>query len=193
MLYLVILLVLIIAGGVVFYFNEKGRRYIIRIGKRGSSVMCGEMDYNNDRDTIKQIVHHLCSINEYRIYFVQPEKADGDMKSDLPLSEKPYTCSESNNEEVSTLLDKDISNFSIFLMNEEVENKAKVILTHDLIINSAQIPDRELLLESGFIITVIDSSNLLVLTGVRGSFERALVFIFEKLFEKSRDIVVRKM
>jgi hypothetical protein len=193
MLYIIIVLILLIAAGLFFYFREKKRQFVIRIGKRGNSVICCEIPYLGEQVIIRQIVEQISSLSDYKSYFVKPKRLE--LKTDLtvPLPEKSYGFGEITDEISSELFKETKENYSIFLLNEPPENMAKLVVTHDLIVNSAQIPDRELLLESGFIVTVINSSNLMVLTGVRGSFERALMFIFEKLFEMNRDAVIQKM
>ncbi|MGC9043006.1 MAG: hypothetical protein ACP5KG_04040 [Myxococcota bacterium] len=174
------------------YIKEKNGRLSIRIGKRGSSVIASEIPFDNDTELVEGILSYIPVINEYQIYL-----ACSGMDERSPnkiISDREYFLGKLDSEKMKGFrLKSPFKDISIFFLNEEIEDKEKILLTHDLIVNAAQIPDRELLLESGFIVTIIASSNLIVVTGVKGEFERLLLYLFEYLSGKNKSLILSKM
>lgn len=174
------------------WIREKKGLFVIRIGKRGSSILVAEMDLVNDEDLVTGIIRQIQDIREYNYYIVCSGMQD--RSPNKTLSDREYFLGRLTGDDVQSLkTGENFKDLSIFMLNEEVEDTDKILLTHDLIVNTAQIPDRELLLESGFIITLIKESNLIVITGVRGEFEKVIINISDTLFTKNRRVVLVKM
>lgn len=191
---IIISIVILLIAATIFalYLLDKKRAYQIRIGKRGSSVIASEMPFDNNFELASRIISFLRELSDYQIYLVC--SGVNDKAPNRTISEREYFIGKLTLEDVEKLeLKTPFKDISIFLLNEEIEDIDKILLTHDLIVNSAQIPDREILLESGFIFTLIAPSNLIVVTGVRGTFERLLLNIFEYFSGKDKKIILSKM
>ncbi|MCX7957709.1 MAG: hypothetical protein N3B13_01525 [Deltaproteobacteria bacterium] len=174
------------------YMRERKRVFRVRLGKRGSSVLAAEMEFGSDFELAEHIMNQIKGINDYHIFLVCSGVPE--MPPNQTISDKEYYTGKINpDESVNLKMHRQFRDISFFFLNEDIQETEKILLTHDLIVNSAQIPDRELLLESGFIVTVISQSNIIVVTGVRGGFEKNLVKITEYLSERGRDVVLSKM
>ncbi len=192
MLLVVIFTIILSLVFMVLWLREKRGIFVIRIGKRGSSVLAAEMELNNGGDFVAGIIEHILSLREYRYYLVCSGVSE--RAPNRTISEKEYFFGKIAREEALDIKPKEkFNDLSLFILNEEIDGTDKILLTHDLIVNSAQIPDRELLLESGFIITLIKESNLIVITGVREEFEKVIFNVSERLFTKNRRVVFVKM
>ncbi len=190
--FLVIVFLVIAFVFIFLYYNERKGVVPIRIGRRGSSVFSLETPYESEEETFRALIRELKDVSEYKFFMVCSGKSS--MSPNTNISDKDYFVGALPLEEIEKISPGgDFKDISIFMLNEEVEEKDKLVLTHDLIVNSAQIPDREILLESGFIITAIKSSNLIIVTGVKGTFASALFSVFDIISQKGRRLLVSKM
>ncbi len=176
-----------------FLWLSQKRGYAgIRIGRRGGSVFAAETSFGGDFEFAESIIGQINDLNDYRIYLVcsgVPERPPN-----KNISDKEYFAGRLSPEETGSLkIYRQFKDISFFFLNEEVEDTEKILLTHDLIVNSAQIPDRELLLESGFIVTIISRSDIVAVTGVKGEFEKILFGISDYSFSKGRKVILSKM
>jgi hypothetical protein len=191
---IIISIVILLISATIFtlYQLDKKKAFQIRIGRRGSSVIASEMPFDNNFELVGRMISFLRELSDYQIYLVC--SGVNDKAPNRTISEREYFIGKLTTEEAEKFeIKMPFKDISIFLLNEEVEETDKILLTHDLIVNSAQIPDRELLLESGFIVTLIAPSNLIIVTGVRGTFERLLLNIFEYFSGKDKKIILSKM
>lgn len=190
-----ILILLLISISVLFAFlfiREKGSIVPVRVGRRGDSVLSIEIPYNNEKDVLITIAGDIMGLSTYRSFLVCSGVQDRPPNSNI--TDRNYYIGTLTEEEVAKFrIDSKFDDISIFLLNEEIKEKEKILLTHDLIVHSAQIPDRELLLDSGFILTVIAKSNLLIITGVKGEIERVVLTVFEFFSQKNKRLLISKM
>lgn len=193
MVHILILFFISISVLFAFLFIRERRGIVpVRVGRRGDSVLAIEIPYNDEKDVLMTIARGIMDISTYRSLLVCSGVQDKPPNSNI--ADRDYYIGTLTEEEVAKFrIDSRFDDISIFLLNEEVKDREKILLTHDLIVHSAQIPDRELLLDSGFILTVIAKSNLLIVTGVKGVIERVVFALFEFFSQKEKRLLISKM
>lgn len=193
MLLIVVALLLAVAVTIfVIRFYKRDKDIKIRIGRRGSSVLVAEIDFNDNFELAENILRTLNDSNNYCVYFVCSGAPDLVAKKNI-LEKEYYIERFPENRANNLKLNRVFKDISFFFLNKGVEDDGKILLTHDLIVNSAQIPDREILMESGFIFTIIQPSNLIIIIGVRGEFEKLIFHLVEDNFSKGNKIILSKM
>lgn len=188
--FLTVLLVFILALFVFLFIKKRQGIVPIRIGRRGDSILSLEIPYNNEKDILIEVAKDIIRSAEYRPFLVCSGVQDKPPNSNI--AERDYYIGNLTEQEIDNVIDNKFNDISIFLLNEDVGDKNKILLTHDLIVHSAQIPDRELLLESGFILTVAAESNLVIITGIKGHIEKVILTIFEILSQKNKGVLISK-
>lgn len=189
MIFLYIVTILIALTFLYLWLKERWSYANIRIGKRGGSILALEIPFNKDLKLLENILNNIQTYSEFKRFVVTSGVSDS--LTEKNPSERQSSVQKVGENENLKIYDR-FNDLSYLFLNEEAE-ESKVLLTHDLIANSAQIPDREILQQNGFIVTVIQQSNLIIVVGIRGEFEKVLFFICEYLFSKGKKVLINRM
>ena len=181
--FLVSVAALAIAGAAAFkWWQAVGNAVTIAVGSRGPTVRSFEVTAASAHlSTLRPILDFVAQQDAYRIWLVMETPVG--QAPNARFAETDYFIERIDAADVGRRIDCECRNVSMFFLTSDPGDNDKLLLAHDLMVRSAQIPERAFLGDTGAVVTLMRASDLMQIVCVTPP--------GELVFHELCDIIVR--
>ncbi|MBI5529230.1 MAG: hypothetical protein HY897_23135 [Deltaproteobacteria bacterium] len=181
-----------VAGTAVFKWFAAVRGTVeIAVGSRGPTVRSFEIaSASSHLDTVRPILDFVAQQDAYRIWLVMETPVG--RAANARFSETDYFIEQIGAPDAARRLDAECRNLSMFFLNADPGDNDKLLLAHDLLVRSAQIPERAFLGDTGAVVTLMRASDLLQIVSVAPPAEAVFHDLCDMIAKAGKRAVVRK-
>jgi hypothetical protein len=181
-----------VAGAAVFKWLGAVRGTVeIAVGSRGPTVRSFEVSAASSHlETLRPILDFIAQQDAYRIWLVMETPAG--KPPNARFSETDYFIEQIGTPDAGHRLDSECRNLSMFFLNSDPADHERLLLAHDLLVKSAQIPERAFLGDTGAVVTLMRASDLLQIVSVAPPAEVVFHDLCDMIAKSGKRAVVRK-
>lgn len=155
-----------VAGAAVYkWWQAASGAVTIAVGSRGPTVRSFEIQSASAHlETVRPVLDFIAQQDAYRIWLVL-ETPTGQAPN-ASFAETDYFIERIDAADVTRRIDSECRNISMFFLNADPSNDNQLLLAHDLVVKSAQIPERAFLGDTGAVVTLMRASDLMQIVAV---------------------------
>ena len=163
----------------------------IAVGSRGPTVRSFEvMDASVHLPVVRPILDFVAQQDAYRIWLVMETPVG--KSPNAHFAETDYFIERIDAADVARRIDCECRNVSMFFLNADPRDNNQILLAHDLVVKSAQIPERAFFGDTGAVVTLMRASDLMQIVSVTPPGELVFHELCDLIAKAGRKAVVVK-
>ena len=155
-----------VAGAAIYkWWQAVSGAVTIAVGSRGPTVRSFEIQSAAAHlATVRPLLDFIAQQDAYRIWLVMETPVG--QAPNARFAETDYFIERIDAADVTKRIECECRNVSMFFLNADPGDSTRLLLAHDLVVKSAQIPERAFLGDTGAVVTLMRASDLMQIVAV---------------------------